>query len=903
MPESLRLHQMRKDAPAVRTTCPYCGVGCGLLVEREARRCKISGDPEHPSNFGRLCSKGSSLDETLSLDDRLLYPEINGRLASWENALDVVAEKFSSVIREHGPDAVAFYVSGQLLTEDYYVANKLMKGFIGSSNIDTNSRLCMSSAVAAMKRAFGSDTVPACYEDIELADLVVLAGSNAAWAHPVLFQRLAAAKKSRPEMKVVVIDPRRTATCDIADLHLAIQPGSDAWLFNGLLNHLKREDAIDWTYLEAHVEGFGDALRAVNGLSIAKAAQHCGLPEVDVAAFYRLFEQTPKTVTLFSQGINQSSSGTDKANAILNAHLATGRVGLPGASPFSLTGQPNAMGGREVGGLANQLAAHMDFTPAHVDRVARFWNAPNLAQRPGLKAVDMFEAVRAGRIKALWIMATNPVVSLPEADRVAEALQACEFVVVSDNTRHTDTARLAHVLLPAAAWGEKDGTVTNSERRISRQRAFLPPPGKARPDWWIISEVARRMGFAEGFDYSGAEGIFREHAALSAFENDGERDFNLGGLADLTAEEYDTLMPLQWPQASQQRTGTARLFAQGKYFTPSGKARMFAISPRGPAGATDEAHPLVFNTGRIRDQWHTMTRTGKAAKLLAHIGEPYIEVHPQDAQRLRIAHGGLARIASPNGEMLARVVESADQRPGALFAPMHWNGQFSGKGRANALIGAEADPISGQPEFKHAPVRAEAFPAAWHGFVISRTPFPCAAYAYWSRMRSGECWRYELADLKDVPDWPAALREAFGQGGDWIEFKDRAAGRYRAALLQDGRLQAICFIERSTGSLPPRHWLSALFAKAALDDSERNALLSGRPLGMQSDCGRTVCACFGVGENTLREAIAAGADSVEALGRRLKAGSNCGSCIPELKKLLAETAGNNEDRAQLAASG
>jgi len=889
-------------AQAIRTTCPYCGVGCGILIEHDGDSHKVSGDPEHPSNFGRLCSKGSSLGETLSLDGRLLHPEIEGRQANWEEALNLVAARFSAIIREHGPDAVAFYVSGQLLTEDYYVANKLMKGFIGSANIDTNSRLCMSSAVAAHKRAFGADTVPGCYEDLELANLVVLTGSNAAWAHPVLFQRIAAAKQARPEMKVVVIDPRRTATCDIADLHLAIQPGADAWLFNGLLNYLKREDAIAWTWLEAHVEGFGEALKAVNGASIPKVAQHCGLAEADIAEFYRLFAQTPKTVTLFSQGINQSSSGTDKGNAILNAHLATGRVGLPGAGPFSLTGQPNAMGGREVGGLANQLAAHMDFVREDIGRVARFWNAPRMAQQPGLKAVDMFEAVRDGRIKAVWIMATNPVVSMPEADRVAEALKNCEFVVVSDNTRHTDTAQFAHVLLPAAAWGEKNGTVTNSERRISRQRAFLPPPGEAQPDWWIVSEVAKHMGFADAFDYNGPDAIFREHAALSAFENDGERDFNLAGLADLTANEYATLRPLQWPLVSKHQTATDRLFAQGRFFTPTGKARMLAVTPRGPARATDDTAAFVLNTGRIRDQWHTMTRTGKAAKLLAHIGEPYVEIHPQDAQRLGLGNGGLARLSNQNGEMLARVMESTEQRPGSLFAPIHWNGQFTGKGRADVLVNAVTDPISGQPEFKHAPVAIEAYPAAWHGFVISREAFSCTGHAYWTRIRGNGFWRHELADAAGGADWPAVMRKTFGQG-DWIELKDSAAQRYRGALLRDGRLQAVCFFERDPAMLPQRHWLASLFGKETLNDSERIALLSGRAPNANSDCGRVVCACFGVGENTLREAIAMGADSVEALGLRLKAGSNCGSCIPELRKLLSDAADANQERMPLAAAG
>jgi assimilatory nitrate reductase catalytic subunit len=893
-------------------------VGCGVLVSPDGDGFSVRGDPDHPANLGRLCSKGAALAETLGLEDRLLHPEINGQRVSWDTALDTVARRFRQVIDAHGPDAVAFYVSGQLLTEDYYVANKLMKGCIGSGNIDTNSRLCMSSAVAAHKRAFGTDTVPACYEDLELADLVTLVGSNAAWAHPVVYQRLVAAKKARPEMKVVLIDPRRTATRDLADLHLAIAPGSDAWLFNGLLNHLRREGRVDWPWLEAHVEGFGAALAAVDGLGIPQVAAACGLAEADVAQFYRLFAHTPKAVTLFSQGINQSSSGVDKGNAIINAHLATGRVGRPGASPFSITGQPNAMGGREVGGLANQLAAHMDFTPEDIQRVQRFWHAPNMAHQPGLKAVDLFRAVEEGRVKAVWIMATNPVVSLPEADRVRAALDSCEFVVVSDVTAQSDTARLAHARLPAAAWGEKDGTVTNSERRISRQRAFLPLPGEAKPDWWIVGQVARRMGFGAHFDYSGPAEIFAEHAALSGFENDSQttdplpnpspacgrgarRDFDLSGLLPTPASgggaggegnvqrfaaAYDTMEPVQWPVTA--AGGTQRLFADGRFYTPSSKARMIAIAPRPPAQAPDGDHPFVFNTGRIRDQWHTMTRTGKTARLLAHIAEPYVEMHPDDARRAGVADGGLARLHNAHGEMLARVAEDPGQRPGSLFAPIHWNGQYSGQARVGVLIGAAVDPLSGQPEFKQAPVAVAPYPAAWHGFLIARHSLPAAPDGYWTRIRLRSGWRHELAG-QDEP-WLARLRDEFGTQGDWIELRDAAMHRYRAALLRDGRLEMVCFFEGRAAALPPRHWLEALLDKDRLGAEERAALLMGRPGKAAPDCGRIVCACHGVGENDLKQAIAQGARSVEALGLRLKAGTQCGSCVPELRTLLQQAA-------------
>jgi assimilatory nitrate reductase catalytic subunit len=630
----------------------------------------------------------------------------------------------------------------------------------------------------------------------------------------------------------------------------------------------------------------------VAGLNIPEVAWHCGLPEGDVAEFYRLFTDNEKTVTLFSQGINQSSSGVDKGNAIINCHLATGRIGQPGAAPFSITGQPNAMGGREVGGLANQLAAHMDFSEVDIDRVRRFWAAPNLARQPGLKALDLFDAIADGRVKALWIMATNPVVSLPEADRVLAALRACEFVVVSDVVAGGDTLDCAHVKLPATAWGEKDGTVTNSERRISRQRAFLPRPGEARPDWWIVSEVAKRMGHGTAFDYAEPADIFREHAALSAFENAGRRDFDLSDIG-----HYDTLEPVQWPVS--QAGGTARLFADGRFYTPSGRARMLPIAPRAPARTPDAAHPLSLNTGRIRDQWHTMTRSGKSARLLAHLSEPFIDMHPDDTLRLGLRDGQLAYLENANGVYLGRLRQSPEQRPGEVFAPIHWNGRHTGLGRIGVLTQSLADPISGQPEFKQTPVAVRPYAATWHGFVMHRQDAAGADTlrarltelgaepAYWCRVRGRACWGDEIAGTVGASDWHALLRHALGLEGDWVTMQDRGAGRYRGALFQAGQLQAVYFLERNAEALPPRYWLESLFDGAPLDASQRAALLLGRPSQGAPDNGRIVCACHGVGETALRQAIAAGADTVAALGLSLKAGSNCGSCIPELRKLLA----------------
>jgi assimilatory nitrate reductase catalytic subunit len=782
-------------------------------------------------------------------------------------------------VRAHGPDSVAFYVSGQLLTEDYYVANKLMKGFIGTANIDTNSRLCMASSVAGHRRAFGTDTVPGVYEDLEEADLVVLVGSNLAWCHPVLFQRLAAAR-GRRGTKVVAIDPRRTATCADADLHLPLAAGSDVALFAGLLAHLARAGAIDHDYVARHTSGLDAALAAARGIDAAEA---CGLSAADVARFFGWFAASPRTVTVFSQGVNQSSAGVDKVNAIINCHLATGRIGRPGMGPFSVTGQPNAMGGREVGALANQLAAHLDFAKAgDADRLRRFWRAPSLATRPGLKAVELFQAVAAGRIKALWIMATNPAVSLPDADAVRAALAACPLVVVADCMRATDTVDLAHIRLPALAWGEKDGTVTNSERRISRQRAFLAAPGEARPDWWIVSEVARRMGFGAAFAYGGPAAIFREHAALSAFENDGTRDFDIGALAGLSDAAYDTLAPTMWPcpAAGQART---RFFADGGFFTPDGRARIVPTPLRRPANAVDARFPLVLNTGRVRDHWHTLTRTGKSPRLSQHAPEPTLDIHPDDAAGL--ADGGLATIASRWGRAAARVRITTDQTPGNVALPMHWGRQLAAQGAVNAAVNPAVDPISGQPELKHTPVRVAPFAASWHGFALTRAPLDCADVPYWVRATAAGFLRYELAGNRPAAESWRDLRARLGEGA-WIDYRDDAAGCFRSALLQDGRLAACLFIA-PTIDLPARERFAALFAAARLGAAEQAVLLAGRSPSGAVDGGKVVCACFGVGREVLRDVIAQGLATTEAIGLALKAGTNCGSCLPEIRALLA----------------
>jgi assimilatory nitrate reductase catalytic subunit len=877
---------------SIRTTCPYCGVGCGVIAQLDAARgtVTISGDTAHPSNFGRLCSKGSALGQTLGTEGRLLYPQIDGQRVSMDAALTHVAAGFNRIISEAGPDAVALYVSGQLLTEDYYVANKLMKGYIGTANIDTNSRLCMSSAVAGHKRAFGEDLVPVCYDDLEVADLIVLVGSNTAWCHPVLFQRIAQAKQQRPGIKIVVVDPRRTMTCEIADLHVPVRGGSDVWLFNGLLAYLHEHGHVDSDFIASHTEGLEEALRIAREGDVKQVAAACGLDTERLLEFYQMFADHERVITAFSMGVNQSSAGTDKVNSIINCHLLTGRIGQPGAGPFSITGQPNAMGGREVGGLANMLAAHMDLEDAsHRELVRDFWRSPRVAERGGLKAVELFDAIHDGKIKAVWIMATNPVVSLPDADKVKEALRRCELVVVSDCFAGTDTNALAHVLLPAAGWGEKDGTVTNSERRISRQRAFQAPSGEARPDWWLICEVARRMGFDRGFNYDNAHEIFVEHAALSAWRNDGERAFDIGGLANITPAEYDDLEPIQWPAPERNHPGTPRLLESGRFYRRNRRARFVPTATRAPAHEVDSEFPWVLNTGRIRDQWHTMTRTGRAPQLSAHLPEPYVDMHAQDALLSAVSEGQLARVETQWGALVARVKTSGEMPRGTIFVPIHWNSAVASDARVGALVNPVVDPVSGEPEFKHTPARVTPFPVNWHGFVLTRTPIEKLDATWWTAIRGAQFMRYEFAGRGRSPSsaWARQGLQANHPDVDWVELSDPACGVFRGALLVEERLEACVFISPRT-DLPSRAWLSALFAKKRIGNADRASLLNGGTTADSEDPGPLVCSCFGVGRNTLCQAIAQDRlKTPQAVGRKLKAGTNCGSCLPEIKSLIA----------------
>jgi assimilatory nitrate reductase catalytic subunit len=873
--------------PAVRTTCPYCGVGCGVTARvGEGRSVTVSGDTAHPANKGRLCSKGSALGATVGLEGRLLAPMIGEKTVGWGEATAHVAKRLRDTIARHGPDSVAFYVSGQILIEDYYVANKLMKGFIGSSNIDTNSRLCMASAVVAHKQAFGADLVPGCYEDLDEADLVVFSGHNAAWTHPVLFRRMEAAKARG--QKHVVIDPRRTDTAEGADLHLPIAPQSDVRLWNGLLADLVRRGAVDRGYIEAHVNGFADieAALAEQDQSPAAVAADCEVPLADLLAFYDLFAAHERTVSLFSMGANQSAQGVGKGLAIINAHLATGRIGKPGSCPFSITGQPNAMGGRETGGMANTLAAHMDFDPASRDRVARFWGAPDTARAPGLKAVDMFEAIHAGKVKAVWIMATNPAVSMPDAGRVREALAKCPLVVVSDCIADTDTMRFAHVKLPALGWGEKDGTVTNSERRISRQRALFPAPGEARADWRIIADVAKAMGFGDAFGWASQAQVFREYARLTAYENDA-RPLDLSGLINIGPAGYDALEPIQWPARGD--GGKARLFADGRYATPDGRARMVTVRPKPPATPLSIGFPLSLNTGRMRDQWHTMTRTGLAPDLCRHAPEPYVEIHPADAEEAGLKEGALARVETARGAAVVLTRISDRQRKGGLFMPMHFTDAFAPSGKSNHLIAPNIDATSGQPEFKHTPARVRPYRETWKGFYLGRRSLtaPQGLDVVWRRIPRDACELHEFAG-RGGPDEREALRRALTKGatGEVVRLEDAGAGSVREAWIVDGRLERVLFIT-TAGRLPPRDWLADLFAQDQLSAEARGALLVGQAPGVPADTSPTVCACLRVSAKTVSSAIAGGCQTVDAVAAATNAGTNCGSCRPEIARMIA----------------
>lgn len=868
----------------VHTSCAYCGVGCGITVD-DAKT--LSGDTTHPANGGALCVKGGSLMETLAFPNRLLYPRLKGQQVSWDTALDEMAAQFSRIIAETGPESVAFYVSGQLMTEDYYIANKLMKGFIGASNIDTNSRLCMSSAVMAHTRAFGEDVVPGCYEDLEITDLLVITGANTAWTHPVIFRRIQQARQSRPEMKMVVIDPRKTMTAEQADLHLAVRPGSDVWLYNGLARYLFDHDLVDNAYIEDHVNGFSElrALVMTPEYELSSIAEKCGLTEVELQTFYRWFGENEKSVTLFCQGINQSNQGTDKGNAIINVHLLTGRVGKPGASPFSMTGQPNAMGGREVGGLATQLASHMGFTEENCDRVSRFWDTANLSRKPGLKAVDMFEAVHSGKIRAIWIVATNPAVSLPDSLKVREALEKCEFVVVSEMTPKTDTAQYADLLLPASGWGERAGTVTNSERCITRQRAFTDAPGEAKPDWWAMAEFGKRLGYESAFIYNNTAEIFREHAELSGFENT-NRQFDISALATITDEEYEAFTPKQWPLSANNSRDNRRLFADGNFTTPDGKANLIAVEPKDPVIKRQEAAKegaWLLNSGRLRDQWHTMTRTGHLPRLMETEPLPKVYVNHQTLLASGYTEGQLIRLTSLQGSVMTILGRDDGLRDYEAFMPMHWSDDFSSCSGVNRLVAPVTDSVSGQPQFKQTEVMPEIVDVKWHGLWVGQHA-PELEVSWWSRrpLDAGECRR--LTDENQTTD---EVWFQLAQQGRWLRLPLK--GGWLAVKLTQGRIVGLLLVSKDhlKVNIDLLAGLIGLpMSSTALSETLEQALAGD---------SRMICSCFRVSEKQIVDAIhEQGITELTGLQSLLRCGTNCGTCVVELKKILHKQTTLNE---------
>jgi assimilatory nitrate reductase catalytic subunit len=873
------------DKPSlIKSTCAYCGVGCGVDIGVDnGKAISLTGSTDHPANFGKLCVKGTNLLNTIDLTGRLLAPEIANKQVSWDKATDYVADKFNDIIKKYGKDAVAFYVSGQLLTEDYYVANKLMKGYIGSGNIDTNSRLCMSSAVSAYKRAFGEDIVPCTYEDLEQTDLLLLTGSNAAWTHPVLYQRIERAKRINPAMKVVVIDPRKTATCELADHFIQLKPGTDAAFFNGLLTFLKHNKGLNTDYIFQHTEGFEKALEEASSWSVAKVSEFCQVSEALLTCVYQLFCSREKAITFYSMGINQSSSGVDKCQSIINCHLASGKIGKLGCGPFSITGQPNAMGGREVGGLANQLAAHMDIdNPHHQDKVQRFWQSPTIAKKQGSKAVELFDKIASGDIKAVWIMATNPMVSLPNRKKISEALTKCDLVVVSDCVETNDTLAFADVKLPATPWLEKNGTVTNSERRISRQRNAVAPAGQARHDWQIIQDVATKMGFS-GFEFDHVSDVFKEHAQLTSFENNGERLFDLSGLSDLTTKAYNTLSPVQWPVKQDNLEGCARVYADGVFNTPSGKAQFIAITPQLPIQRTCAKFPFILNSGRLRDQWHTMTRTGKTSKLSAHTDKPYLYLHPLDAKNLALLDNDMVSINASTGQAIAHAKIDKNQRLGECFMPIHWNKGFASHANISELYQSIIDPISGQAESKQGAVSLSK--KTFNEYVNIHTNAQINVHGdFWVKSSVDYGTSYQVALDEPTPDALLWCQKISGLSGEWLTFIQESQ-RY-VICLQAGKLAFLAYFSTSWPDIEPS-WLNHVFSEDKLTFSTIQSLLLGIASKAFSQ-GKQVCSCYNVGEKTIIKAISEGCNNVDTLGKKLQCGTKCGSCKPELASLVKQ---------------
>jgi assimilatory nitrate reductase catalytic subunit len=925
-------------ARETKSTCPYCGVGCGVIIESEgAQITGVRGDPDHPANFGRLCTKGSTLHLTASASitrqTRLLQPmrrEHRGEVPKaigWDNALDFAATSFTQIIREHGPDAVGFYISGQLLTEDYYVFNKLAKGLIGTNNIDTNSRLCMSSAVAGYKQTLGADAPPNCYDDVNHADCIFIVGSNTAYAHPILFRRIEDAKKSNPALKIIFCDPRKTDTAEIADLYLPIQPGTDVALFNGMLHTMLWEGWLDNAYISVHTNGFDELKATVREYTPELVAQTCGIKKEDLFAAAKLFATSQATLSLYCQGLNQSSSGTAKNAALINLHLATAQIGKPGAGPFSLTGQPNAMGGREVGGLANLISAHRDMAnPVHRAEIAALWGVADVPSKPGKTAVEMFQAAADGEIKALWIACTNPAQSMPDQATVRRALERAELVIVQEAFATTETCQYADLLLPATTWGEKDGTVTNSERRISRVRTAVAAPGESRHDWSIAVDFARRLEKQTTlFPYTTPEHIWLEHR-----ESTRGRDLDITGL---TYERIEA-SPAQWPFKEGDTTGKQRLYEDGIFPTKDGRANFANTTYKPTAEQRESRYPFSLNTGRLRDQWHGMSRTGTLGRLFGHVAEPSVQMNPQDMTRRLLKAGDLVHVTSKRGSIMLPVQASDEIGLSQAFIAMHWGSEFlSGRsstgerlGGVNAITTSAYCPSSKQPELKHAAVKILKAELPWTLIAVAWLPEDTAHTAraalqkLMDRFEFATCVPFgrEDAELPGVTANPAATPSQRGilfraaatyapeddslaqienllglSGADTLRYEDKKRGQRRAARLvraSDGTAQLQGFI--LAGDTSAEAWIKTLL-QDQLDSSAYGRLLlspgAKAPVAIQSK-GAQVCACFNVTEpeinSFLQSCTGSDEQKLSALQANLKCGTNCGSCVPQVKRMV-----------------
>lgn len=892
----------------VKSTCCYCGVGCGVLIRTEGGTITgVRGDPEHPANFGRLCTKGASLHLTAVDAARQLHPALRAgrgqslRRTTWDHALELASERFARIIREHGPDSVAFYISGQLMTEDYYVFNKLAKGLIGTNNVDTNSRLCMSSAVAGYKQTLGVDAPPCCYEDIARAGVILIAGANPALAHPIVFRYIEDARASNPELKIIVVDPRRTETAEIADLHLPINPGSDVALFNAMLHVMIAEGLVDADYIAAHTRGFAELNAIIAEYTPMRVAAICGIPAADIVRAARWFATQGPALSLYCQGLNQSAHGTHNNAALIHLHLACGQIGKPGAGPFSLTGQPNAMGGREVGGLANLLSAHRDLAnPQDRAEVAALWGLPDVPAQPGKAAVDLFKALASGQIKAVWIACTNPAQSLPNQAAVRAGLAAAEFVVLQDCFADTDTAAYADLLLPASGWGEKHGTVTNSERRITHVNAAVAPPGEARHDWQIVVDFARRLGARLGnsateqlFPYADVEDIFAEHRASTL-----GRDLDIGGLSYAVLDRQG---PQQWPYPEGASSGRQRLYVDGRFPTADGRARFVPVRHQGTAEATGTTYPLSLLSGRMRDQWHGMSRTGIVPRLFNLEDEPLLLMHPCDMRHRQLDDGDLVRVFNERGQIVVRVAAGAGLARGRSWLPMHWGGRFMNSAGVNTLIGDAVDPYSQQPELKHTAVEVVAS-GLHHPLAVIRR---CAS--------QGEALRQLEAARALFDEFAYASVALFGRASSLVVFRAATAEPPTAALLQTvdavfglaGESGAIVLNDarrhiakkavadagqllgvRLAGETRALSWLRQAMAEGELDASLlRFALAPSATPPSSLAPRRIVCKCADVSDDQIASAVAGGADLAD-LQETLKCGTFCGGCIPDLKRML-----------------